>query len=390
MYDILLTCLISFLIITTIKKKHLHFQTLQSRIAVWLTIPIISGLYSSLLIDAITTHFSGIRYIFFVITIAGCLILLLFVYPTLLLRLFGLAESSIIGVIIHFVLLYSLSGLIPTNQSLFSFFGLMGKVAVSGIFFSSIFSGMSAVSIPMQHLDPFHKKYTEEEMNVLFAQLKFMECRNETRTESYHQLRKQYVIMSKSVKASKKRKGVLGIYNKLYGGLMTIYCLYRVINCILHLCGLKRVDGTSWISKFLSLLTQFVHLSIDWNAIGHFLSFFMIGILVIIGVKGLVSKTLKILQSFELFESRKMKGAVIVVVCYFITIYSLSFVIMSRSHLVASPESVIYTAFEGVDYNTYTWISDLFFFIIACISFVYYFLKNKYGFFISTANKFPD
>ena len=384
MLTILLTILFSILSYIIIQKKQIGQYTKQSKLCIQLTIPIISLLYSSLLSDVIGTELYSTRKIIFTITIICCIILLLIIYPIFILNHFGFEESSIIGVIIQFVLVYTIGNFIPTNESIFSLYGLMGKVAIMGMFLSSVFSGISTISIPMQILEPFHRKYSIEEYQMKNGQLRLMQQKHDTQSKEYRKVQKEFVMISKSLKVSKKRKGIKGMYNLILGGIMTFYSLFRLYNCIFHLLGLKRKDGTSWVSKFMNLLTNSVHINIDWNIVGYFLSFFMIGMLVMTGVKGILSKAFKIIMSFERTQSKELKGSVIVVVCYFVMIHSLSFMINSRSHLLDSPKSVIYNSFGEINYNSYTWFSDLTFLISAIISFGYYYLKNRYGLFLTT------
>ena len=115
-------------------------------------------------------------------------------------------------------------------------------------------------------------------------------------------------MMLKSVKAKRKKKGITGIYNKLYGGIMSIYCIYKIFNCILHILNLKYSDGSSWITKLLSILTRLIFFkNIDWNSIGQFISFVFVGLMTITSIKNLVSKSYKIITSFERFENNKLK-----------------------------------------------------------------------------------
>ncbi|EDR28459.1 hypothetical protein, conserved [Entamoeba dispar SAW760] len=360
----------------------------ESALSVYLTIPVLCSLYLSLIIDVITEEFAGLRMIIFIITIIFIVVLLIVIYPYCFLHHYGLKKWSMIGLILHVIVIIIISSLIHTERGVFSLYGLLEKLAIIGIFISAILSGYSSIQLPMKHLDPFHKKYSDEQIKTKYAELKFMEKRGETRSELYQMIYKEYVIMCESQRANKKKKGVIGIYNKTYGGIMIIYCIYKLINCIIHIIGLTHSDGSSWITKTLFIITKFIHIEINWDSIAQILSFGMVGILVITGIKGLLSKTIKIIISCNNLSSKRVKGSIIVVICYFLTIYSLSFIIMSRSNLIASSHSVIYNIFQDIDYNTYTSFSDLIFFFSACFSIIFFYCKNRFGWFVSYKSKY--
>ncbi|BFU19497.1 hypothetical protein KM1_141500 [Entamoeba histolytica HM-3:IMSS] len=355
----------------------------ESALSVYLTIPTLCSLYLSLLVDVVTEEFAGLRMIIFIITIISIVVLLIVIYPYCFLHHYGLKKWSMIGLLLHVIVIVIISSLIHTERGIFSLYGLLEKLAVIGIFISAILSGYSSIQLPMKHLDPFHKRYSDEQIKTKYAQLKFMEQRGETSSELYQMVYREYVIMCESQRAYKKKKGVVGIYNKTYGGIMSVYCIYKLMNCIIHVIGLTHSDGSSWITKVLSIITKFIHIEVDWDSVAQILSFGMVGILVITGIKGLLSKAIKIITSCNNLSSERVKGSIVVGTCYFLTIYSLSFIIMSRSNLVASSHSVIYNIFQDIDYNTYTSFSDLIFFFSACFSLLFFYCKNRFGWFVS-------
>ncbi|ELP87469.1 hypothetical protein EIN_097560 [Entamoeba invadens IP1] len=388
MFVVTVAAVLSSIVLVLIHKK-LPTSVREAKTSITITVPVLALLYSSIVNDTLTTAFPTYRYYIFCITFLFCLLLLVVFYPYFLLHVFGFGKFSVLANVLHLLFILAVGSLVPSNEFFFSFFGMIDKLAILGIFISAVFSGYSAVSIPVKQLDPFHKKYSRAEYEETQQQLKFMERRGETQSELYRMVYTTYLQMSDSFESEKRKKGVVGVYHKSYGLVMTLFCIWKLLNSFIHLVGLTSNRGTSWVTKSLNILSRVVHLPIDWNIIAYYISFVMVGILVITGVKGILSKTLKMITSFDETNNSKIKGGVIVCACYFITIYSFSFVIMLRSNFVAST-SIVYYAFEDVDYDMYTSVSDFVFCITALLSLAFYYLKNKYGFFKSnTESKLP-
>ncbi|KAL7716115.1 Abscisic acid G-protein coupled receptor-like domain-containing protein [Entamoeba marina] len=360
------------------KSQRLKFHCVEARITTFSILPILVLLYTSLLFDAITTNFVTLRVILFDICIASCVVELTCVYPYLLLHCFGFHKFSVLGVILHFIVMVFMGSFITTNYGFMSVFGLLDKLAVIGIFITAILSGYSAVSVPLQRLNPFTKTYSKEEETEVLQQLRLLERRNEIESELYQNICQKYLMINESNRVQMKRKGTIGTIGIVYGFVMSLYCIYKLLNCTIHVIGLTRSDGSSWITKFLNVISKFVHIPIDWDIIGQYLSFVMVGIMVLTGIRGLTNKSTRIITKFDKLKSKKLKGSIIIGMCYFITIYSLSFTIMVQSNLISNT-SIIHQAFSHMDYDSYSSFSDRIFLLTSVVTFCIFYMKHKYG-----------
>ena len=183
MLVIVLFVLFSCLTYVIIKMNQIGKYTKESLLSIYITIPILCSLYSSLLVDVITSKFQLLRTIIFIITIISCILLILVVYPILLLRNNKIINFNLILIISQIVLLVFLSNFIPTQRNIFGLYGCLEKLGIIGIFISSILSGFSAISIPMKHLDPFLKKCSEEEERKRQEKLKEEQLKREQQAQ---------------------------------------------------------------------------------------------------------------------------------------------------------------------------------------------------------------
>ncbi|KAJ1510022.1 hypothetical protein HMI54_001903, partial [Coelomomyces lativittatus] len=122
-----------------------------------------------------------------------------------------------------------------------------------------------------------------------------------------------------------------GKYWHFLGHVFSVYCIYKIFMSTINIL-FNRVGKVDPITHALSILVHFFNVSIDIALWSQQLSFFFVGILIFISIRGFLLQVIKI---FRIFSSTLTPESVVLFLAQIMAMYFLSTVLMIRTTLPA-------------------------------------------------------
>ncbi|ORZ32068.1 Abscisic acid G-protein coupled receptor-domain-containing protein [Catenaria anguillulae PL171] len=166
-----------------------------------------------------------------------------------------------------------------------------------------------------------------------------------------------------------------GRYWNFLGQVFSVYCVYKIIMSTINIL-LNRTGKLDPITYALSLGVHFLGLDLDITFWAQQLSFFFVGVLIFVTIRGLL---LQIIKFFRLVSSTTLsQEAVVVFLAQIMGMYFLSVVLMMRMNLPVEYRHIITAVLVNLEYNFYSRWFDLIFLVSALVSIaLLYFLHTN-------------
>ncbi|EGF80246.1 hypothetical protein BATDEDRAFT_11317 [Batrachochytrium dendrobatidis JAM81] len=162
----------------------------------------------------------------------------------------------------------------------------------------------------------------------------------------------------------KEAKTLRGVFNNIFGYIFSVYCIFKTIMAAVNIM-FRRQGETDPVTRTLDILVHNVGIELDVNLWAKDISFLLLGVLVIVSVRGLLVQFAKVSVAFS---SSISQTSIILFMAHTMGFYFLSVVLMLRVNLPVQQRARIETIFGNVEFNFYLHWFDVIFFLSAITS----------------------
>ncbi|KAF9205301.1 Golgi pH regulator B [Haplosporangium sp. Z 27] len=279
------------------------------------------------------------RRYFWGLTLNSMLVLVIAVIPyyqcVLIVRNTGISRQKalpITGVIwlIYLYLFAKVGNGFPTQDrvapGVFSVEWGMSRVGIIGVTISAILSGFGAVNGPYSNLFFFLRQVTNADVKL--AEKKCMQT-----LEMIAEKKKKIVIQEARLQTLDSRleyaKTWQGKYSNLMGYIFSIYCVYKLAMALINTVFI-RAGSTDPITALISKVVSYTNMTIDLRFWSQQLSFFFVGLMIVLSIRGLLQE----LSKFFKAVSRHISSSnVILFLAHIMGLYFLSSILTMRQNL---------------------------------------------------------
>ncbi|KAJ3323126.1 hypothetical protein HDV06_002138 [Boothiomyces sp. JEL0866] len=181
---------------------------------------------------------------------------------------------------------------------------LIGRVGLVGVTIMAILSGFAAVNSPYSNLSVFLRPVSEKdlqraEQNLISALESLISSKKGSSsdihakemfmTQMFMDYDNLLLDRDKSLLATSWR----GIYSNILGYFFSFYCIYKVLTSIINLL-FNRGNGKDIVTRILNIMVHWVGLDLDLEFWSAQLSFILIGVMVIVAVRGFILQFSKV------------------------------------------------------------------------------------------------
>ncbi|KAF9976907.1 Golgi pH regulator B [Actinomortierella ambigua] len=349
------------------------------------------------------------RWLFWKLTLSAMLVLVIAVIPfhqaALIFSNAGLSMRralplAIAAWLVYFYLFAKVGHQFPVqsgrDQGIFSLEWGMSRVGVIGVTISAILSGFGAVNSPYTSLFFFLRQVTDTDIQL--AAKKYMQTldviatkkkkivleearlRSQDEVAALEGISRQLFLDIDDMYMEKSRlelaKTWQGQYSNAMGYIFSAYCIYKLLMAFINIL-FNRVGSTDPITAIISRFISHTNMKIDVRFWSQQLSFFFVGLMIFLSIRGLLSQLLKFFRAF----SRKVSSSnIILFLAQLMGLYFLSSILMMRSSLPEEYRSIISDALGQLEFNFYQRWFDVIFLISGLVSIVFlYFVHTASG-----------
>ncbi|KAG0258440.1 Golgi pH regulator B [Actinomortierella ambigua] len=314
------------------------------------------------------------------------------------------------------------------DQGIFSLEWGMSRVGVIGVTISAILSGFGAVNSPYTSLFFFLRQVTDTDIQL--AAKKYMQTLDVIATKKKKIVLEETRLRSQDPSTSSKMGGFVrkifssvsgppgaenlqnlkqevaalegisrqlfldiddmymeksrlelaktwqGQYSNAMGYIFSAYCIYKLLMAFINIL-FNRMGSTDPITAIIGRFISHTNMKIDVRFWSQQLSFFFVGLMIFLSIRGLLSQLLKF---FRAFSRRVSSSNIILFLAQLMGLYFLSSVLMMRASLPEEYRSIISDALGQLEFNFYQRWFDVIFLISGLVSIVFlYFVHTASG-----------
>ncbi|KAF9107810.1 Golgi pH regulator B [Mortierella sp. AM989] len=167
-----------------------------------------------------------------------------------------------------------------------------------------------------------------------------------------------------------------GKYSNLMGYIFSVYCIYRLAMAFINTI-FSRSGSTDPITAIISKVVSYTNMSIDVRFWSQQLSFFFVGLMIVLSIRGLLQE----LSKFFKAVSRHISSSnIILFLAHIMGLYFLSSVLTMRQNLPLEYRSIISDSFGSLEFEFYHRWFDVIFLVSGIVSMVFlYFVHTASG-----------
>ncbi|KAF9329024.1 Golgi pH regulator B [Podila minutissima] len=167
-----------------------------------------------------------------------------------------------------------------------------------------------------------------------------------------------------------------GKYSNLMGYIFSIYCIYRLAMAFINIV-FNRIGSTDPITNLISRFIAHTNINIDVRFWSQQLSFFFVGLMIFLSIRGLLQELSKF---FKVVSQAFSSSNVILFLAHLMGLYLLSSVLLMRQNLPMEYRSIISDSLGTLEFNFYHRWFDVIFLISGLLSMVFlYFVHSASG-----------
>ncbi|KAF9304029.1 Golgi pH regulator B [Mortierella antarctica] len=167
-----------------------------------------------------------------------------------------------------------------------------------------------------------------------------------------------------------------GKYSNLMGYIFSIYCIYRLAMAFINIV-FNRIGSTDPITNLISRFIAHTNINIDVRFWSQQLSFFFVGLMIFLSIRGLLQELSKF---FKVVSQAFSSSNVILFLAHLMGLYFLSSVLLMRQNLPMEYRSIISDSLGTLEFNFYHRWFDVIFLISGLLSMVFlYFVHSASG-----------
>jgi len=165
-----------------------------------------------------------------------------------------------------------------------------------------------------------------------------------------------------------------GKYFHFAGIIFSFYCCYKILNCFINIM-FNRVGKKDAVSRGIEILVHWFGFNIDMDFWAQYISFMMVGVLVVTSVRGLL---INLTKFFHSVSSSKSSNIIVLLLAQLMGMYFCSSVLLMRMNVPANYRRVITLVLgEDLQFKFYHRWFDVIFLCSSVISIFFLYLAHK-------------
>ncbi|KAF9930158.1 Golgi pH regulator B [Linnemannia zychae] len=164
-----------------------------------------------------------------------------------------------------------------------------------------------------------------------------------------------------------------GKYSNLMGYIFSVYCVYKLAMSLINTL-LNRTGSTDPITALISKFVSHTNMKIDVRFWSQQLSFFFIGLMIFLSIRGLLNELSKFFRAFSRHVS---SSNTILFLAHLMGLYFLSSVLLMRQNLPPEYRSIISESLGALQFDFYHRWFDVIFLISGLVSMVFLYFVHK-------------
>ncbi|KAG0197411.1 Golgi pH regulator B [Mortierella sp. GBA30] len=164
-----------------------------------------------------------------------------------------------------------------------------------------------------------------------------------------------------------------GKYSNLMGYIFSIYCIYKLTMALINTL-FRRTGSTDPITTLISKFISHTNMTIDVRFWSQQLSFFFVGLMIILSIRGLLTELSKFFRAFSRHVS---SSNIILFLAHLMGLYFLSSILMMRQSLPIEYRSIISDSLGALEFDFYHRWFDVIFLISGIISMAFLYFVHK-------------
>ncbi|KAK5815280.1 Abscisic acid G-protein coupled receptor-domain-containing protein [Linnemannia elongata] len=164
-----------------------------------------------------------------------------------------------------------------------------------------------------------------------------------------------------------------GKYSNLMGYIFSVYCVYKLAMSLINTL-LNRTGSTDPITALISKFVSHTSMKIDIRFWSQQLSFFFIGLMIFLSIRGLLNELSKFFRAFSRHVS---SSNIILFLAHLMGLYFLSSVLLMRQNLPPEYRSIISESLGALEFDFYHRWFDIIFLISGLVSMVFLYFAHK-------------
>ena len=198
-----------------------------------------------------------------------------------------------------------------------------------------------------------------------------------TEIQSLEELARQLFLETVELHSIRERmefsKTLKGKYFNAVGYIFSAYCCYKLVMTTINIL-LQRVGKQDPISRTLQIIVVYLKINVDVSFWNQFISFLMVGIIVVTSIRGLLLTFSKL---FTNVSSSRSSNLIVLFLAEIMGMYFVSTVLLMRMNLPSKYRNSITNVFGDLQFDIYHKWFDLIFLISALISMGCLYLAHK-------------
>lgn len=162
------------------------------------------------------------------------------------------------------------------------------------------------------------------------------------------------------------------LYNYL-GYFFSGYCVYKVFMCIFNIT-FDRVAKIDPVTRAFQLLAVFVNLDVDVAVWSQYVSFILVGIIIITSVRGFL---VSLLLFFDRYSAATSSDLIVLILAQIMGMYFVSSVLLIRMNLPIQFRRIITVVLGKIEFNFYQRWFDGIFLVSSLMTAFTFFVMNK-------------
>ncbi|KAI1315651.1 Golgi pH regulator B [Mortierella claussenii] len=279
----------------------------------------------------------------------------------------------------------------------------MSRVGIIGVTISAILSGFGAVNGPYSNLFFFLRHVTD--IDIQLAEKKYMQTleiipnaskvggfvrkifgtvvgtneveRLKQELTALQGISRQLFLDIDDLYVEKSRlehaKTWQGKYSNMMGYIFSVYCLYKLAMAFFNTL-FNKAGSTDPITALISKFISYSNMKIDVRFWSQQLSFFFVGLMIFLSIRGLLQELSKFFRAFSRHVS---SSNIILFLAHIMGLYFLSSVLTMRQSLPHEYRSIISESFGALEFDFYHRWFDVIFLISGIVSMAFLYFIHK-------------
>ncbi|KAG9323816.1 hypothetical protein KVV02_002262 [Mortierella alpina] len=164
-----------------------------------------------------------------------------------------------------------------------------------------------------------------------------------------------------------------GKYSNLMGYIFSVYCVYKLAMALINTI-FRRTGSTDPITAIISKFISHTNMTIDVRFWSQQLSFFFVGLMIILSIRGLLQELSKFFRATSRHVS---SNNVILFLAHLMGLYFLSSILMMRQSLPMEYRSIISDSLGALEFDFYHRWFDVIFLISGLVSMAFLYFVHK-------------